>query len=180
MNPLKALQRKIQQVVSRAVVTIVNDGLKTQELQLTIMSDEVLDGVERFQNYGFTSHPRTGAEAITLSVNGHRSHTVAIAVDDKRYRLKGLKGGEVALYDDQGQKVVIYRDRIEVEAPKVVVKSSDVIVNSTKVFIDSDDINLGNGESAGLARVGDMVQIGSGSSAGLWPIVSGSNKVKSA
>ncbi len=54
----------------------------------------------------------SGAEAITLSVGGHRSHTVVINVDDRRYRLKGLKGGEVALYTDEGDFIHFQRGRI--------------------------------------------------------------------
>ncbi|MBL4763526.1 MAG: phage baseplate assembly protein [Gammaproteobacteria bacterium] len=114
---LQPIQRKIQQVVSRGVVRLVDDALKMQGMQLTLMADETLDGVERFQNYGYTSVPLPGAEAITLSVNGHRSHSVVIVVDDKRYRLKGLAGGEVALYDDQGQKIHLKRDKILIETP---------------------------------------------------------------
>lgn len=160
---LQPINRKLRQLVSRAVIKLVNDGLKLQELQIVGLSGETLDGVERFQEYGFTSNPKAGAEAITLSVGGNRSHTVIVAVDDRRYRLKGLESGEVALYDDLGQKIVLKRDRIEVESPKVVVIS--------------EDISLGGEGGAKLARVGDLVAVGAGSSAGNWPIISGSDKV---
>lgn len=160
---LQPINRKLRQLASRAVIKLVNDGLKLQELQIVGLSGETLDGVERFQEYGFTSNPKAGAEAITLSVGGNRSHTVIVAVDDRRYRLKGLESGEVALYDDLGQKIVLKRDRIEVESPKVVVIS--------------EDISLGGEGGAKLARVGDLVAVGGGSSAGNWPIISGSDKV---
>lgn len=162
---LQPIQRKLSQIVSRAVVRVINDSLKMQELQLTAMAGETIDDVERFQNYGFTSHPKAGAEAITLSVGGHRSHSVAIAVDDRRYRLKGLASGEVAIYDDLGQKIVLHRDHILVQSPKVIV--------------DSEDIHLGGEGGNRIARVGDRVNVGSGSSAGLWPIEEGSSKVSS-
>jgi len=160
---LQPINRKLRQIASRAVIKLVNDGLKLQELQIVGLSGETLDGVERFQEYGFTSHPKSGAEAISLSIGSNRSHTVIVAVDDRRYRLKGLESGEVALYDDLGQKIVLKRDRIEVESPKVVVTS--------------DDISLGGEGGAKVARVGDLVNVGSGSSAGQWPIMSGSDKV---
>ncbi|WP_417536091.1 phage baseplate assembly protein V [Methylophaga sp.] len=163
MSPLDRVLLKVRQMVSRGVVLLVNDAANMQEMQLKIMADDTMDGVERFQNYGFTSKPHAGSEAIALTVNGDKSHTVVIAVDDRRYRLKGLENGEVALYDDQGQKIVLKRDQILVEAPKVVVQS--------------DDISLGGEGGAKVARVGDLVAVGSGSSAGNWPIVSGSDKV---
>ncbi len=159
------LVRRLRIMVNRAVINVVNDALKIQGLQLTLLAGEVAD-VERVQEYGFTSVPLPGAEAVTLAVGGRRAHTVVIATDDRRYRLKELAPGEVALYDDQGQKVVLYQDRIEVEAPKVVIKS--------------DDVHLGAEGGQRVARIGDRVNVGSGSSAGLWPIEEGSSKVSSA
>ncbi|MFV2291099.1 baseplate assembly protein, partial [Escherichia coli] len=45
---------------------------------------------------------------------GDRSHGVVVVVADRRYRLKGLRRGEVALYDDQGQSVVLTRSGLVV------------------------------------------------------------------
>ena len=130
---LQPMQRKLQQVVSRGVVRLVNDSLKMQEMQLTLMADETLDGVERFQNYGLTSVPHSGAEAITVSVSGHRSHSVAIVVDDRRFRLKGLANGEVALYDDQGQKVHLKRDGY-----MHVIANAQMTINAPLVRIEGE------------------------------------------
>lgn len=94
----------------------------------------------------------------------HCGHEVAICVADRQYRLVGLAAGEVAIYDDLGQTITLKRDHIHVKSPKVVV--------------ESDDIHLGGEGGAKVARVGDKVNVGSGSSAGLWPIVEGSDKVK--
>lgn len=160
------LTRKIRQAVARCVVALVNDAAKMQGLQVQVLADEVLDNREHFQHYGFTSVPHAGAEGIMLSVNGQRAHGVVINVDDRRYRLTGLAPGEVAIYDDLGQKIELKRDQIKVTAPKVVVVS--------------DDVHLGAEGGAKVARIGDRVNVGSGSSAGLWPIVEGSDKVKSA
>ena len=42
------------------------------------------------------------------------------------------------------------------------------------------DVNLGASGGNAVARVGDKVRVDSGSSAGEWPIISGSSKVKAA
>jgi len=162
---LAPVKRRLRLMVTRGVVKLTDDGQLMQELQVTALADEVLDGVEHIQQYGFTAHPHPEADCLILNVGANRSHPIVIAVDDRRYRLH-LAEGEVALYDDQGQKIVLYRDRIEVEAPKVVVKSASV--------------QLGADGGPAVARVGDMVNVGSGSSAGQWPIVSGSAKVAAA
>ncbi len=162
---MEPLRRKVRLLVTRGVVKLINDAKGLQELQASALAGELLDGVERIQQYGFTAHPHPDADCLILNVGADRSHPIVIAVDDRRYRLQ-LAVGEVAMYDDQGQVVALYRDRIEVEAPNVVVKS--------------DNVQLGADGGAAIARVGDMVEIGAGSSAGQWPIISGSSKVKSA
>ena len=63
---------------------------------------------EFFQHYGFTSRPLAGSEVIFIRQG---NHFVAIASDDRRYRIT-LEAGELALYDDQGQKVHLKRDGI--------------------------------------------------------------------
>lgn len=118
---LGPLKRRIMLMIGRSVVALVNDGLKLQGLQLTLLADEVRDDVERFQNYGFTSHPHPGAEAIAACVAGNRDHVVVLAVDDRRYRLQPLEQGEVAIYTDEGDKIVLQRGgTIEVTASTAV------------------------------------------------------------
>ncbi len=97
------LARRARLMVARAVVRMVNDGLKMQGLQIGLLADEARDGVERMQEYGFTSHPHPGAEAVAVFVGGNRDHGIVVAVDDRRYRIKGLATGEVALYTDEDQ-----------------------------------------------------------------------------
>ena len=105
-------------MAGRAVVSLIHDGLKLQEAQAHIIDGEYVDRVERFQQYGFTSVPHPGAEGIYLSLNGSRDHGVLICVDDRRFRMVGLANGEVALYDDQDQKVHLTRDGILIYTPK--------------------------------------------------------------
>lgn len=106
---LRPLAQRIQLMLGRAVVQLVNDAAKLQGLQITLLADEVRGDVERFQQYGMTSHPHPGAEAIAASVAGNRDHVVVLAVDDRRYRLMGLERGEVALYTDEGDTIVLKR-----------------------------------------------------------------------
>lgn len=152
---LLPFQRKLMQIVSRGVVNLANDSLKMQEIQITLLADETLDSVERVQDYGFTSVPKPGSECITVSVNGNRGHVVAIAVDDKRYRLKSMQSGEVAVYDDIGNFVKLGRNNITVNAV------AEVNVNSPVVNINADtsiDITSAKATINGnLTVTGDVV-----------------------
>ncbi len=106
---LAPLKVRIANMIARSVVQIVDDSMKMQTLQLGVLEDETREGIERAQNYGFTSVPLEGAEAIVAFVGGRRDHGIAIVVDDRRYRLKSLQNGEVAMYTDEGDSIVIKR-----------------------------------------------------------------------
>lgn len=53
------------------------------------------------------------------------------------------------------------------------------IKGSSNITLDGN-VDLGGSGGQGVARIGDKVEITGGSSAGQWPIISGSSKVKSA
>jgi phage baseplate assembly protein V len=125
---VRPLETRVANMVTRAVIKLVDDSMKLQTLQLAVLTDEVRDDIERVQNYGFTSVPLEGAEAAVVFVGGRRDHGLAVAVDDRRYRVKDLKAGEVAVYTDQGDKVVIKRGgTIEVTAATKVVISTPIV-----------------------------------------------------
>jgi len=127
---LEPLRRRVIDMIARAVVERVDDSKRWQEVSIQVRADEVRGPFERVQGYGFSSVPHEGAEAIVARVGGSPDHSVVIAVEDRRYRVKNRAAGEVTIYDDQGQAITLYRDRVEVEAPKVVVNSPDVEIHN--------------------------------------------------
>jgi len=138
---LERIRAKLRGLASRAVIKLVRDSLKTQGVQLNLLAGETTpDDVERFQQYGFTSVPLEGAEAIVLHIGGGRDHGIVVATEDRRYRLTALADGEVALYDDQGQNVHIKRDRIHVEGTDVRIVAGTVVeVNDTDAALIATD-----------------------------------------
>ena len=150
--------RKVRLIARRAVVALVYDDPKLQELQLAIFSGEIRDTVERWQDYGFTSHPLPGAEAIVLGLGGNTDHGAVIKVDDRRYRLRSLAQGEVALYDDQGQVVHLKRDksihiygcdRLTVEAAVQITIDTPLLTVSGDIHADgevSDGVRMMSGD----------------------------------
>lgn len=105
----------VQNIVARAVVTALNSAKKCQALGLSLIAGEQKEDVEHLEPYGFTSAAQDGAEAVALFPSGDRSHGLVLVVADRRYRLKGLARGEVAVYDDQGQSVTLTRTGIVVD-----------------------------------------------------------------
>jgi phage gp45-like len=97
------------------------------------------DEVPVVQAYGFQSRPADGAEAVVVQVGSNADQALAIAVDDRRYRI-ALAGGEVAIYDDLGSRVVLKRGGV--------------------IEVEATTVKLGASATAGVARVGDTVAIG--------------------
>jgi len=144
------LKRRVMLMVGRCVLSAVNDSNGMQEVKIDLLADETLDEVERFQNYGFTSNPLSGAEGVTVFVSGDRSHGIVIAMDDRRYRLKGLEDGEVALYTDEGDKIHFKRgNKIDIETKELTINAqTKTIVNAPAVELSSGVLEkILNGES---------------------------------
>ncbi len=138
----RPFQRRIMTIVRRLTVTGTTDTLG---LQIETLKDVTQDNVERVQNYGFTSRPKAGAEGVVLYVGGNSDHGVVIAVDDMRYRLKGLAEGELALYSDEGDKIHFKRgNKIEITTQKLDINASmEVNITTTKAKVTaSGDVEV--------------------------------------
>lgn len=116
----------LQNMISRCTVALTNAAAKLQQLQVRMLAGEMKDGVEHMEPYGYTSHPLSGAEGVAVFPGGDRSHGVVVVIADRRFRLKGLKPGEVALYTDEGDKIHFERGRkISVETVTFHIKASE-------------------------------------------------------
>lgn len=60
---------------------------------------------------------------------------------------------------------------------RITIAEGQVTVKGPVVIVDSPDVRLGGSGGAQVARIGDKVNVSSGSSTGLWPIVTGSDTV---
>lgn len=144
------LARRVNLMVARGVLSLVNDTAKMQGVQVKLLSGEVRD-MERFQNYGFTSQPHAGAEVAAVFIGGNRDHGLVLAVDDRRYRVKALAAGEVALFDDLGHTVTLTRAGIVISGgshPITIVNCPQVIVTGGDVL--ADGISLKNHKHGGV------------------------------
>ncbi|RMG50379.1 MAG: phage baseplate assembly protein V [Gammaproteobacteria bacterium] len=176
MKALERLARSVRLMIGRGVLRLVDDAKAMQMVQLGVLAKETRE-MERFQDYGFTCVPKEGAEAIVAALGGRRDHLVALRIDDRRFRLKNLNSGEVALYDDLGNVIHFKRDRIlvngvalvEVTAPAVTINAAtehngnitlngDLTVNGQ--ISASGQINSDTGVSIGALELGTHVHGG--------------------
>lgn len=90
----------------RGIVKSITEG-KIKKVSASGRSEETFDDREYFQHYGFTSRPLKDGELILIREG---NHIVAIASDDRRYRI-AVEDGEVALYTDEGDKIHFKRGK---------------------------------------------------------------------
>ena len=175
---MSGLGSALRNVVVRGVVAVVEAGRKMQAIQFRLTAGEVKGNVEHFEPYGWTSHPHPGAEAVIAFIGGDRSHGAALCVADRRYRLVGLEAGEVAIYSDEGDSVVLKRGRVvevttetfrlnakrcELNAAEGIFLNSDLVSASKDIRAEGDVVA---GETSVRGHRHKDVQPGSGTSGG--------------
>ena len=127
--------RNIRNIVTRGVLTGVQDGDKMQSVQVKGLFGEVMDKAERAQNYGFTSHPLNGAEVVIVAVDADRSHPIIVVADDRSCRKLGMEPGEVAVYTHEGDYMHFKKNNeIEMSTKKLVVNAEESVSITTKKY----------------------------------------------
>lgn len=146
----------VKMMFGRGVLRAVKDTGPRQQVQVEMLKDEISDGVEHMQNYGFTSHP-TGGDCAVAFTGGNREQGIVLVIDDRRYRIP-LMSGEVAMYDDLGNKIELLREMVKVTA----VKHIEVVAPTIKLIGDLEVIGTirNNGKNIGSDHQHDGVLVG--------------------
>lgn len=136
MNQMfERMQRAITALVGRGRVKYVNDGGVVQEMQVVMNGLETPDNRYRVAEFGLTSNPPVGSDAIALHVSGDRSAGVVIGTNHQPSRPTGLQSGETMLYSQDGKYVYMTASGgIVVEAkgqPVTVNDASNVTCNAS-------------------------------------------------
>lgn len=142
-------------MIARCTVALVNAKRKLQTLQIRMLAGELKDDVEHLEPYGYTSCPQPGAEGVAVFPGGDRSHGVVIVIADRRFRLRGLKPGEVALYTDEGDKLHFERgNKLTIQTGQVVIKASESVDFQTPV-LTHNGVNVGETHAHGGVERGN-------------------------
>jgi phage baseplate assembly protein V len=194
------LGQRVANLAARGAVSLIDDTRKIQRVQAKILAGELRDLLQRVQPYGFSSVPLVGAYPVALLFPfGDRSQGFAF-VDDVRHRPTGGAPGDVELYDNRGNRVRLRNGVVEIVAAAnltisvagtgavtitgattltlqggatvSVTGDASVTVSGDATLQTGGALNLGGAGGAGVARIGDSVNLTSGL------IVGGSSKVK--
>lgn len=150
---------RMHNAVKRTTVEDTNEDPLFRESTLSLYAQEKQKEIEHMEPYGFTSRVKkpTGqkpnqqkAEGLMIFTGGNRSHGVLVVAGDRRYRMRALKEGELALFDDQGQQVHFTRDGIVTSAPKgkKIVAQIMADENAPKPQVQNSKAKEGQGAQA--------------------------------
>lgn len=126
-------------MILRGVIRRVDDAPKCQTVQASARSGEDLEG-ERFQEFGISTVPPVGTEAIAVQIAGTYDTEVIVATESREHRPRNMAAGDVVLYDAHGHQIRLV----------------------------SSAIQLGSGASKGVARTGDAVASTTVEDAAFW------------
>lgn len=182
---MSELSQRVMNMVCRGIVAETNDKKGMQDVKVSLLHHEGKIAVERMQNYGFSSHSPKQSEVTVVFFGGGRDHGIIVGNDDRNSRFTGLVEGEVVIYTDEGDSIVLKRDNtVEVTTKKLHINvETEMVVQSKhtitlkadeKVTIEAPDIllkgnvqidgNLSQATSSGAAATytitGDTHQIG--------------------
>lgn len=148
----------MRQFINRCIVKILNNSGALQVAQVRLHSGEVIDGLEYQEAYGFTSTaPKNNREGVALFIDGDRGNGFLISVGNRKYRLKNLGDGEVALYDDKGQYVKLLQNgNIKVKANTRVLAECPLFEATGNAKIGGNLEVVGNTELKGTSVSGNI------------------------
>jgi len=104
---LEPIKTRIRVLAQRAILSLIDDDNPIQLVQVEILKGEVKGRIERLQNYGFTGVPPIEGEAVVLNFGGNRENALVLIAENSKYRKRGLKSGEVAVYDKNGSFILL-------------------------------------------------------------------------
>lgn len=129
---------RVLNMIARAVVRRLVDSGGRQTAQVEVTKGELIDGMERMQNYGMSSFPPVaGTDCLVAFLGGNREQGMIVVAENRTYRFKNLEEGEVVISDDLGNVIHLMRDQVLVKAvTKLRAEAPEVeVIATTKVTI---------------------------------------------
>lgn len=148
----ESVVRGISNLLARASLAAPAKQGKLQSLQLQVLSGEAKEAVELFEPYGYTGVAMEGAESVVAFIGGSRTHAIALVQTDRRFRPTDLLPGEVALFTNEGTRIVLRRDgKVE------VIAAAEVRITTAKVIVEGNLDVVGNTTFTGTVMANGKV-----------------------
>jgi phage baseplate assembly protein V len=160
---IKDVDKRIARAMSgvrqafRGMIGAANTAPNIALVQVSGLAGETVQDNEFFQHYGISSNPPLGSQVIVLPLGGKTSQGVVIASEHVMYRIKNLQSGEVAIYTDEGDSIVLKRGRlIEVTTETLKINATTKVEMNTPLLqvnggdIKADTVSLKHHKNKGV------------------------------
>lgn len=132
---LAPIKRRLRLMIRRALVSLIDDTQERQLVQAAGYQGEVLDGVEHFQGYGRTAIAPSASDMVLVAIGGDMEQLVALRVEDRSVRPKGLKALDNCLYHADGHNLLLTENGTGILTLKrLVINAEDSIEMNTKTI----------------------------------------------
>lgn len=146
----------------RGTLNLVKSADNIQKVQVSGLADETLQDVELMQQFGLTSVPPAGTQVVVLPMGGETTHSIVIATENGSFRVKNLKSGETAVYDESGSTIILKQGRlIEIDCDILKITATTKVEISSPL-VETDRVLTAQGQINGNG--GMAIQGGSGAS----------------
>lgn len=156
------LWRRILNAMSIGTITQVNDTGPVQKAQVKVGYLEIHDDRPVVQQFGLSSVPPLGCDAVVIYVAGNRSSGVIIGTNHQATRPTGRAPGETTLFNSSGMSIYLSAAGIVINGGGVPVHlvNGDLHVDGAVVagFGGADQVTLqGHRHGVGTSAAGTVV-----------------------
>lgn len=147
--------RSVRMMMTRCTIALSDASREIQSVQVKGLKGEVLGGAQYPQHYGFRSVPLPGASGFIGALFGSRNQSFLLGTTDARFNPKGLKPGEVCIFDNRGQLVYLRETGIEIISPLAVTVTTPLLTVDAAQARFTGDIQLDGNLHADQSIVAD-------------------------
>jgi phage baseplate assembly protein V len=171
---MNQLFTRLMLLIGRGRFTTVNDSGVAQMVQARMGAIELKDNIPRIAEFGFTSNPPIGSDAVVAFIGGNRDNGVIVATGHQASRPTGLHAGETMLYSQDGKYIyltasggiVINANDQPVtinDATTVTINAATQIIFDTPLVATTGNLTVGTGVSGSFTTpAGNVVTVQDG------------------
>lgn len=137
------LTNRLMNMASRGTIVEDDNSKGIQQGKIRGQHGEEIPKVQRWEQFGLTSRPPAGADALILSINGTRDSAQMVALSAPGTRPTDGAAGSTTLYDAAGNKVYLDNGgNIVIEgSATITIKAADVAIESGTLTHNGVDIS---------------------------------------
>lgn len=135
---VKTIMRRLNNVLSRGKLLELNaEDSKVPMAKVGLMANEIYDGIEYPQDWGFKSYPPPDCETLTIHFGGNRNHATMIRAFD-RNKIPLLESGETVLYNGFGLSLKLNKDNDIIITKEADIDAEESIERTLKIGFNED------------------------------------------